>query len=113
MGAEEMRRVVELATGAPSVHNLVVGGTDFDGPAGWLAAGQVTARVLLRVTACGVAASPIGQVLDLPWTREQFRLRLGLLGHPRMLLRLGYAPLASPATPRRPVEEVLDVGLPR
>jgi hypothetical protein len=93
--------------------DLVVVGTDFDGPAGWLAAGQVTARVLLRATACGVAASPIGQVLDLPWTREQFRLRLGVLGHPQMLLRLGYAPLGSPATPRRPVEEVLDLGLPR
>ncbi len=87
--------------------DLVVVGTDFDGPAGWLEAGQATARILLRLTAAGAAASPLGQVLDLPWTREQLRLRLGLLGHPQMLLRLGYAPAGGPGTPRRPVEDVL------
>jgi nitroreductase len=88
--------------------DLVVVGTDFDGPAGWLAAGRAMARVLLRVTAAGAAASPIGQVVDLPWTREQLRLRLDLLGHPQMLLRLGYTAATEAATPRRALQEVLD-----
>jgi len=80
---------------------------DFEPDNARLEAGQATARILLRLTAAGAAASPLGQVLDLPWTREQLRLRLGLLGHPQMLLRLGYAPAGGPGTPRRPVEDVL------
>jgi len=87
--------------------DLVVLGTRYDGPVSWLQAGAATARLLLRATTLGVAASPLTQVLDLPWTRQRLRTELRLEGHPQMVLRLGYARLDGPQTPRRPVAEVL------
>jgi hypothetical protein len=53
-----------------------------------------------------VQASPLGQVLDQPWTRRRLAGELGLVGHPQMVLRLGHA-VPGPATPRRPVEDLL------
>jgi hypothetical protein len=89
--------------------DLAVLGTDYEGPASWLVAGQATGRLLLRVTLAGAAASPITQVLDLPWTREQLRSRLRLVGFAQFLLRLGYAAAVPPVTPRRPVDDVLQI----
>lgn len=86
---------------------LAILATYGDEPADWLAAGQALAHLLLRATVDGVAASPLGQVIDLPGPREQLRQLLRLGGHPQMVLRMGYGRQA-PATPRRPVEEVLD-----
>jgi hypothetical protein len=92
----------------PAEHpDLVVLGTRFDGPVSWLQAGQAVARLLLRATALQLAASPLSQVLDLPWTRRRLREELRLTGHPQLVLRLGPAQLAGPLTPRRPVAEVL------
>ncbi len=81
--------------------------TRFDGPTSWLQAGQALVRVLLRATELGVAVSPIGQALDLPWTRRRLRVELGLPGYPQQVLRLGHARLDGPHTHRRPVAEVL------
>lgn len=89
--------------------DLVVIGTDYEGPASWLVAGQAIGRILLRVTLAGAVASPITQVLDLPWTREQLRSRLHLVGYAQLLLRVGYASAALPVTPRRPVDDVLEI----
>ena len=87
--------------------DLVVLGTRYEGRVSWLQAGQATARMLLRATTLDVAAFPLTQVLDLPWTRQRLRAGLGLVGHPQMLLRLGDAGLDGPRTARRPVEELL------
>ena len=64
--------------------------------------------MLLRATEAGLVASPLTQALDWPATRRQLTGRLHLVGHPQMLLRLGY-PSQPPGTPsgRRPVAEVL------
>lgn len=88
---------------------VVLMGTEDDDRAAWLRAGQATARVLLRATVAGVAASPLTQALDWPATRTQMQARLSLVGHPQMLLRLGYPPeaAAGPLSGRRPVTEVL------
>ncbi len=92
----------------PAEHpDLVVVGIRYDGPVSWLQAGQATARMLLRATTLDVAASPLTQVLDVPWLRRRLRAELGLVGYPQMLLRLGYAAFDGPHTARRPVEEVL------
>jgi len=74
----------------------------------WLEAGRALGRVLLRATQAGLVASPLTQALDWPATRRQLTGRLSLVGHPQMLLRLGY-PAHDPGTPsgRRPVAEVL------
>lgn len=86
-------------------------GTENDDRTAWLMAGRALGRLLLRATAAGIAASPLTQALDWPATRTQLRGRLSLVGHPQMLLRLGYyAPSGTEAVSgRRPVADVLRV----
>jgi hypothetical protein len=85
-------------------------GTENDDRVAWLQAGRALGRLLLRSTDAGVVASPLTQALDWPATRTQLRSRLSLVGHPQMLLRLGYAPVtAGPTSGRRPIREVLTV----
>ncbi|MGY1773790.1 Acg family FMN-binding oxidoreductase [Blastococcus sp. SYSU D00813] len=87
---------------------VVLMGTDNDDAMAWLTAGRALGQVLLRATVAGLAASPLTQALDWPATRAQLRTRLSLIGHPQMLLRLGY-PTGdrTPSTNRRPLAEVL------
>jgi nitroreductase len=88
---------------------VVLMGTDGDDRYDWLQAGRALGRVLLQVTAAGLAASPLTQALDWPATRTRLQSRLSLVGHPQMLLRVGYPPEApaGAVSGRRPVEEVL------
>ena len=74
----------------------------------WLRAGMALHRVLLVATAAGVAISLLNQPVELPALRAQLRHELRIDGHPQALLRLGYAPPAPP-TPRRPVDDVLQI----
>jgi hypothetical protein len=94
---------------APAVEHplVVVLGTAADGPADWLTAGQALGALLLHAAVDGVQASPLGQVLDQPWSRRRLASELGLVGAPQMVLRMGHA-RPGPETPRRPVTEVLD-----
>jgi nitroreductase len=82
-------------------------GTENDDRGAWLDAGRALGRLLLSCTDAGLAASPLTQALDLAVTRGQLRSRLSLVGHPQMLLRLGYPASPGTASGRRPVEEVL------
>jgi nitroreductase len=88
---------------------VVLLGTENDDRYAWLQAGRALGRFLLRATAQGLAASPLTQALDWPATRQQLRSRLSLIGHPQMLLRMGYPTDASggAVSGRRPVEQVL------
>ena len=72
----------------------------------WLRAGQALERVLLTATARGIAASPLTQALE---TADAWQVRdpRSPAERPQMILRLGYG-LPVPASPRRPVSEVLD-----
>ncbi len=85
---------------------VAVLGTVDDDRRAWLQAGRALAWLLLRGAVEGVFASPLNQVLDLAGTRARFARDLGLLGHPQMLLRMGFAS-GAPATPRRAVDEVI------
>jgi hypothetical protein len=87
---------------------VVLLGTENDDRAAWLQSGRALGRLLLHLTAEGLAASPLTQALDWPVTRTRLRQRLSLIGHPQMLLRMGY-PSGPPAAAsgRRPVEQVL------
>jgi nitroreductase len=88
---------------------VVLLGTESDNRYAWLQSGRALGRFLLRLTAEGLAASPLTQALDWPATRSQMRSRLSLVGYPQMLLRLGY-PTDAPGgavSGRRPVEQVL------
>jgi len=88
---------------------VVLMGTDGDDRYAWLLAGRALGRVLLVATAAGVAASPLTQALDWPATRTRMQSQLSLVGHPQMLLRMGYAaePAGQAVSGRRPVADVL------
>jgi nitroreductase len=85
---------------------LAVLSTSAGTPADWLRTGQALQRVLLTATARGLAASPLTQPLE---TTDAWLVRdpRSSGGQPQMILRLGYG-LPVPASPRRPVSEVLD-----
>jgi nitroreductase len=89
---------------------VVLMGTEADDRHSWLLAGRALGRVLLHATAAGVAASPLTQALDWPATRTRMQGQLSLVGHPQMLLRMGYAPeeaAGKAVSGRRPVADVL------
>jgi nitroreductase len=93
----------------PAEHPAVlVLGTEADDRRDWLVAGQALARVLLEATVAGVAAQPLTQVMEVPVLRGRLRHALGVVGHPQMLLRVGYG-VPDGRTSRRPLEEVVDV----
>ncbi|MBX7268238.1 nitroreductase [Micromonospora sp. Llam7] len=71
-------------------------------------AGQALQRVLLTATGAGLSASMISQPIEVPSAREQLRMSLGRFGTPQMVLRVGYGQPGR-STPRRPVDEVLDL----
>ncbi|WP_229401327.1 Acg family FMN-binding oxidoreductase [Micromonospora okii] len=71
-------------------------------------AGQALQRVLLTATDAGLAVSMLSQPIEVPGAREALRLSLGRFGTPQMVMRVGYGQPGSP-TPRRDVDEVLDV----
>ncbi|MFF4415685.1 Acg family FMN-binding oxidoreductase [Streptosporangium sp. NPDC001559] len=84
---------------------LALLGTRADGPRDWLRAGQALQRVLLTATVYGVSASFLNQPLDLRDMRGQ--TRTGRSGHLQMIIRFGYG-TDMPATPRRPVSDILE-----
>ncbi|NJP33392.1 Acg family FMN-binding oxidoreductase [Micromonospora thermarum] len=75
-------------------------------------AGQALQRVLLTATDAGLSASMLSQPIEVPTAREQLRLSLGRFGTPQMVLRVGFGQPGWP-TPRRPVDEVLDLPVPQ
>jgi nitroreductase len=96
-------RDLQVVTGSPLLVLLATAG---DAPRDWLATGQALARILLRATAAGVAASFLNQPIEVDSLRPRLAAVLGEPGRPQLLLRLGYGPDVPP-TPRRPVDEVL------
>lgn len=92
---------------------ILVLGTDADTPADWLHAGRALARLLAVATGAGLAASPLGQAIDLDATRVLVREATGGMGTAQMILRIGYPDSTAeplPPTRRRPVADVLDLG---
>ncbi|WP_327660216.1 MULTISPECIES: Acg family FMN-binding oxidoreductase [unclassified Streptomyces] len=89
--------------------HLALLGTAEDGPVDWLRAGQAMERVLLVATLGGLATSLTSHPLETPELRSLARDPLSSMGHVQMVLRLGYGP-TGPATPRRPVRDILTVA---
>jgi nitroreductase len=86
---------------------VAVLGTGGDLPADQLVAGYALQRLLLTITDLGLASSMFSQPIEVAPAREQLRIALGRFGCPQMVLRVGYGD-AGPATPRRPVTDVVD-----
>ncbi|WP_121712484.1 nitroreductase [Streptomyces sp. E5N91] len=88
--------------------HLALLGTRGDGPRDWLAAGQALERVLLEGTLAGLSTSLTSHPLEDRELRLLARDPASGVGHVQMVLRLGYGP-KGPATPRRPVPDVLSI----
>ncbi|GGY15056.1 Acg family FMN-binding oxidoreductase [Streptomyces djakartensis] len=88
--------------------HLALLSTPGDGPADWLRAGQALERVLLEATLADLATSLTSHALEDRDLRLLARDPGSGTGQVQMVLRLGYGP-RGPATPRRPVADVLDV----
>ncbi|KAB1149748.1 nitroreductase [Streptomyces luteolifulvus] len=89
--------------------HLALLGTAQDRLRDWLTAGQAMERVLLLATLGGLATSLTSHALEWPDLRRLARDPRSAMSHVQMVLRLGYGP-HGPATPRRPVSDVLDVA---
>jgi hypothetical protein len=83
--------------------------THGDDPVDWLRAGQALERAWLIATVRGVRVSVLHQAVEWPDTRALLRDPEEGPGHVQLVLRVGYGP-PGPATPRRPVSEILDLS---
>ena len=72
----------------------------------WVMAGQALERVLLTATADGLATSLNSQPIEVASLRWLTRDMAGPISMPQAVIRLGYGP-RGPASPRRPVRDVL------
>jgi nitroreductase len=98
-------------TDQPDAGELLVLATASDDRTARLRAGEALSAVLLAATEVRLASCPLSQPLEIGATRAVLRDRvLDGSAAPQIVLRIGWAPLANapiPATPRRPVEEIL------
>ncbi|MGQ4615977.1 Acg family FMN-binding oxidoreductase [Nocardia sp. R7R-8] len=76
-----------------------------------LRAGEAASAVLLTATTLGLATCPLTEPMELTETRRRIRADvLDDTGYPQIIVRIGFAiPGADPvpATPRRPLDEVV------
>jgi nitroreductase len=84
--------------------------TDADEPRDWLAAGEALSAVLLTATADGLATSMMSDLVEVDSAREALRSMLAGIGHPMIVIRIGYPRTDAPpaVAPRRPAETVID-----
>ena len=82
-------------------------GTGEDTVRDWLAAGRALMRALLHGVSRGLAASLLTQPIEVATARRVLVEGLSLPGAPQVLLRLGHPSGRPPASPRRPIAEVL------
>jgi hypothetical protein len=107
MGAGQAARDQQLADGSPV---LAVLGTNSDGPAGWMCAGQALQRLLLEAQRAGVQASFLNQPVQVPAARTQLQDLIGGNGCAQVVLRLGITSRVLPAAPRRPLRDVVEAA---
>jgi hypothetical protein len=74
----------------------------------WLMAGQALERVLVTAAERSAFAAMHSQVIEVPNLRDELRRELCTAGYPQILLRFGYSAEVQ-LTPRRPVDDVLDL----
>jgi nitroreductase len=98
-------------SGEDDAGELLVLATSSDDRMSQLRGGEALSAVLLTATRLHLATCPLTQPLEIDTTRAVLRDHvLNGAAFPQMLLRLGWAPVGSnplPATPRRPLEEVV------
>ncbi len=94
----------------PDCSKIVMLSTDDDSPSNALACGEALSTVLLECTMAGFATCPLAHLTELSVSRELLAAVTGHTDLPQVLIRVGLAPAldeVSPATPRRPLADVL------
>jgi hypothetical protein len=85
---------------------LVLLFTPGDTPRDWLRAGAALERILLSATLCGLAATPLSQLVEIPKLRALLAdTTSGQVV--QTILRIGYPVTPALPTPRRPIEEMI------
>jgi hypothetical protein len=102
-GAGKAAKDEQLVSGSPLLAALA---TKNDSQADWISTGRALAKTLLLLTHHDLSASYLNQPIEVPDLRIELKRKLGIEGHPQILLRIGYGPDVKP-TPRRPVEEII------
>jgi len=102
------RRRVETFEAEPTIAVLY---STADSPREWVKVGQALERTLLTATVRGVATTLMTQPLEIPQLRSLLADSAAELV-PQAIVRFGYGP-PSPATLRRPLEEVVDGLMPK
>jgi hypothetical protein len=78
-----------------------------------LRCGEALSAVLLECTLAGLATCTLTHMTEVAPSRDVIRQLMGQTGSPQVLIRIGIAPSddqqQTPATPRRPVNEVLEI----
>ena len=74
----------------------------------WLQGGQALEHVLVTAAERYAFAAMHSQVIEAANLRDELRRELCTAGYPQMLLRFGYS-IAVTTTPRRPVDDVLEL----
>ncbi len=98
-------RDVQLADASPV---LAVLGTRGDDLASRVDAGQALQRTLLTACRHGLQASFLNQPIEVTPLRMRLLQAIGQTGYPQMLLRLGHVENHLAATPRRPLDDVIE-----
>ena len=70
--------------------------TKTDDKHGWLAAGQILARLLLHVRAAGLTCTPYLDALQQPELRSELRTAIGHKGFTQVILRFTGLPIETP-----------------
>lgn len=105
-GHDSPERDRSYVLGAPM---LAVVRTVSDRPADWLAAGQALQRIMLTAAVDGVQVGLLNQPCQLPDLRAALRSLAEGTGYPQAVLRVGYPVSRLTATPRRPLDDVLQL----
>lgn len=95
---------------------ILVLSTDADTRADVLGCGEALSTVLLECTMAGMATCTLTHLIELDDSRDIVRTLIGGRRKPQVLIRAGIAPPVErlpAATPRRPLDEVLQFREPR
>ena len=86
--------------------------TDADNPIDHLRAGQAMMRLMIAAELRGLATCPLSQAVEFAAFRARVQRVMDWVGHPQIMLRIGYpsAPTSDLVrTPRREPAAVLEV----
>jgi hypothetical protein len=86
--------------------------TTGDEPKDWLRAGMALERVLLTATVRGLSAGILSHATEAIDLRQVVRDPSSRWRHPQIVLRFGHGAGEMPPTPRRPLDEVLEINWP-